>query len=396
MLLAGFGFFLQNFQLRIGTYLYVHKMVHYELMLQAPNSTLHPEFYSYPIDPSFGKTPQDVSFGSLQDTGSSFLGYEYVKIGFLDKLAALFPFVFLVLVCGIDLPRTWTKIMLSFFFLAVGKGFFSWCTNIPDSGGWEICKERLGNSSYPVEWYLQERSVTEILFMDPRSRLCADMMWSGHTYFVAIFAFGLHECIRRGMSKWPWWQRWLCETIVAVVAIGQQFLEIYFVLRSRFHYTADVFMAVFVTYLLYTNATICVLAKIWTDTPYHVSVDMALMLALSEDPDESGISANLESVWLHKSLESSGDMSLGCCCCSWARMHIYSGGRVKNLMNDIGHLSKIAKPNFSSDTRHYKFNKATRDLVMDAMGLLTGEELEGRDEEWPYDPYDQVEDSSCC
>merc|ERR1712014_254890 len=52
-------------------------------------------------------------------------------------------------------------------------------------------------------------------------------------------------------------------TVVFLLFLVQQSVEIYFVLRSRFHYTADVTMAVFVTYLLYTNGAIAIIAQWW-------------------------------------------------------------------------------------------------------------------------------------
>lgn len=383
MFLGGLGFFLQNFQLRIGTYYYVHKMVNFDLLLMDPNRTLHPEFYTYPIQPSFGETPQDVSYGSLEDTVSSVLGYQHVDIKFLDMLAALFPFFFLVMACSMDLPRTWTRICVSFFFLAIGKGFFAWCTTVPDSNGWQVCKKRLGNSTNPVEWYAQERTLMEILLMSPLSRLCADMMWSGHTYFVAIFAFGLHECVHRALSERNWCVRVLCETIVGVAAVAQQAIEIYFVLRSHFHYTSDVVMAVFVTYLLYTNSTIAIFANWWVRPSHVSSMDMALVLLDREDPDDPDEEDFRDNRWLFNGMEAQGEVSLGCCCCFGESHYLYSGTDVKKIMNDIGLLSKEAEYRGNNDAamQHILFDKPVRDLLLESMNLLTTDDE--NDEDWP-------------
>merc|ERR1712151_964420 len=88
-------------------------------------------------------------------------------------------------------------------------------------------------------------------------------MWRGHTYFVMIFALGLHECTRVALRSSSAWKRVLAEAVVTSAAFLQQGIEIYFVLKSRFHYTADVVMAIFITYLVYTNSCVAVMAKRW-------------------------------------------------------------------------------------------------------------------------------------
>ena len=131
------------------------------------------------------------------------------------------------------------------------------------------------------------------------------MMWSGHTYFVTIFAFGLHECVRRGMRASPAWKRVSVETFVTVAAVLQQSIEIYYVLKSRFHYTSDVVMAIFVTYLLYTNSVIAVVASKWSDARYHA-------VNIQDRFKKYGFGTPHK--WIQNGLRSEGSISLGCCC----------------------------------------------------------------------------------
>lgn len=331
MFLAGFGFFLQNFQLRIGTYMYVHKMIQYDLHLTFNDSDAMN--HTDDIRLSEGESPRDVSFGALNDPVETLLGsYQQVDISFLDKLAALFPFLFCVAVIAIDMPLIWTRVMLSFFVLAVGKGFFAWITVEPDSNGWKVCEERLAASSYSVQWYSKQRTMLELFLMDPRSRLCADMMWSGHTYFVAIFAFGLHECVRIVFRSRDAWTRIIFESVVTIAACLQQGFEIYFVLKSHFHYTADVAMALLMTYLLYTNSTIAVLAGWWYDNTWMYDPRSWEEYKAMTDVAEE----DRENIWLNSSgTYPSGYISVGCCCCAWSQHFIYDRQKIVSHLNDI-------------------------------------------------------------
>jgi hypothetical protein len=362
--LAGCGFLLQNFQLHIGTYNYVHKMLQYDLVRA---QVRQPANYTEYIPLTIGKTSQNVSFGSLADPVTSALGeYQHVDISSLDMLAALFPFLFGVLAVAMDKPYVWARIMVCFFVLSTGKGLFGWITVVPDSNGWQACKARLAPGSYPVEWYAQQRSVMELLLMDPLSRLCADMMWSGHTYFVAIFAFGLHECVRHSMRSALAWHRILVESLVASAAILQQTIEVYFVLRSRFHYTSDVVMAIFVTYLLYTNSSIAVLAAWWTKPGASDTEE------LLDEFSKKGVRTN--SKWLRNGLGSEGSISLGCCCCASSFQWIYSPQDIQEIVRDLEEATSNLE-----EGNPFKMDVDTKGLLEDKMGMVHERSICG----WP-------------
>lgn len=188
------------------------------------------------------------------------------------------------------------------------------------------------------------------------------MMWSGHTYFVAIFAFGLHECVRRALCSASATKRILVESLVASAAILQQTVEVYFVLKSRFHYTSDVVMAIFVTYLLFTNSTVAVLANWWA-RPGKDELK-ALHERLSKDKHAT------ESKWLQNGLKSEGSISLGCCCCSMSRQFIYSPKDIHDIVDDIELATEHLKPGHP-----LKMDNETKGFLTDMMGMLHKDSL---------------------
>eukprot|EP00930_Biecheleria_cincta_P027339 TRINITY_DN19210_c0_g2_i2.p1 TRINITY_DN19210_c0_g2~~TRINITY_DN19210_c0_g2_i2.p1 ORF type:complete len:314 (+),score=46.82 TRINITY_DN19210_c0_g2_i2:214-1155(+) len=252
-----------------------------------------------------------------------------------------------------DSALTWTRVMLCFSVLAIGKGLFGWITVEPDSKGWTGCRARLAPGKYPVEWYAEQRSLWELLMMDPTSRLCADMMYSGHTYFVAIFALGLHENVRKAFRLHNWWVRLGFETLVTLAWIFQQGFEVYFVLKSRFHYSADVVMATFLAYILYTNGMIAAVAKWWT-SPSHARIHAFL----KEEPD-----LGVNSQWV-EAMQPRATISPGCCCCD-GQEYLYSRRQLMQIMHRIGKAtSKL------DDRDHLKLVKDQKMLVREAAGML--------------------------
>jgi len=357
LLLAMLGFFLQNFQLRIGTYFYVHKMVQQDLQMKyTPTNAVN---FTDRVVLTSGNRSTDVSYGSLNDPVTGLLfKFTSCDISFLDALAMAFPACFGVLAISMDKPQVWTRIMLAFFVLAIGKGLFAWITVEPDSSGWQSCKARLAASTYSADWYSEHRSLAELLNMNPISRLCADMMWSGHTYMVTLFALGLHECTRLAMRCQPAKYRIAAETIVTLAAFLQQAIEIYYVLRSHFHYTADVVMAVFVTYLLYTNSTIASFTMMWCHKTKQETQKELKKIGLDLD-------AVANNVWT-TDLETHGAISLGCCCCGWSQQFICRREDLVNIMDDVQDATK----GLHDPDSKYAMNESVRMIIRNQNGML--------------------------
>eukprot|EP00441_Pelagodinium_beii_P020840 CAMPEP_0197660908 /NCGR_PEP_ID=MMETSP1338-20131121/51136_1 /TAXON_ID=43686 ORGANISM="Pelagodinium beii, Strain RCC1491" /NCGR_SAMPLE_ID=MMETSP1338 /ASSEMBLY_ACC=CAM_ASM_000754 /LENGTH=398 /DNA_ID=CAMNT_0043238361 /DNA_START=42 /DNA_END=1235 /DNA_ORIENTATION=- len=324
-LVAAFGFLLQNWQLHIATYEYVHVMRQYNLK-EKYTPTKGQGIEDIPL--TIGLSPQNVSYGSLDDPVTGMLGpYMDVNTSFLDSLALLFPVGFAVLAILTDRPYAWTRVMICFFWLAVGKGFLAWVTVEPASDGWQKCVDRLA-ANYDADWYAKSRSYCELFAMYPFSRLCADMMYSGHTYTVTIFAFGLFGVTREALRTQTSRYRMAAEFVVSVLAVIQQSIEIYFVLKSRFHYTADVVMAIVLTYLLYTNGAIAILTKRWLKLTKDEITELAKGLT-----QQSEASDNLN--WLFAlSTAADGRVNLGCNC-GGSEEYLYDAGELQAIMDMI-------------------------------------------------------------
>jgi len=260
------------------------------------------------------------------------LGWKRVPLTLLDLLASLFPALFVLLAILRDQLKIWTKIMICNALLAFGKGLFEVMTIIPDSIGWAECQVRLGENG--VQWHsVPERSIWDLIVFEVKKyfgglnvRYCADMMWSGHTYVVTLYALGLFELSRRLMKSWSKPKRTAALWIIASVAILQQGIEIYVILLNRFHYTMDVAMAILMTFLLYSNGAVAACAKNWVRT-YELrrsgTFDKEAKILLSVKLQD---------------LESDGEVIIPpCClpfCCSHGQQHIYSDEDICSLVAD--------------------------------------------------------------
>eukprot|EP00927_Polykrikos_kofoidii_P041542 TRINITY_DN3541_c0_g1_i2.p1 TRINITY_DN3541_c0_g1~~TRINITY_DN3541_c0_g1_i2.p1 ORF type:complete len:438 (-),score=59.15 TRINITY_DN3541_c0_g1_i2:51-1364(-) len=255
--------------LHVATYYYVNEMIAWEKTYEVKQRATVFSNVSF----SFGVHPSDASFGSLNDPVETALGFKAIKITVLDYVAAMFPcvwFVMTVLKCDLKL---WAKAMVCNSLLFLMKGLLGAMTTVPDSIGWDLCKARL--TPVGVEWMSQERSFGELLLSiffgmealgvhGTHLRWCADMVYSGHTFMNCLYALALYECTRiwlQDVKHGP--QRVLPLVAVVIVVVLQQVCEIYCILVSRTHYTMDVFLAVVMTFLVYTNGVISVTAKAW-------------------------------------------------------------------------------------------------------------------------------------
>jgi len=174
----------------------------------------------------------------------------------------------------------------------------------------------------------------------------------------SALAFGLHECVRWAMRSSEGKSRVLTESLIISAAILQQTIEIYFVLKSRFHYASDVVMAILLTHLLYTNVSIAVLANWWA-MPGRKDIR-----SLQKRHSGDGIFQN-EKTWLWNGLQSEGSVSLGCFCFGTSRRWIYSHDQISEVFRDI----EKATEDLQTDNK-FKMDSDTKHLLWDRMGLL--------------------------
>jgi len=259
-----------------GTYFYVHEMTEVEKWYK----------YRVHIDPkdikqmnrwpqlSVGTNVSDVSFGSMDDVIESMFVWKDIKIGSLDTLAALFPATFIFFAFSRCRLRVWTKVMICHVFLAIGKGLLGMITTVPDSIGWHNCQQRLGKEN--VLWFQQEHSFLDILGREiagmmhgHMTRFCADMVYSGHTWFVTLYGLGLFNLADDETEDFQKDGGDCCTLrtrvlyFVASVAVIEQCYEVYCVLVNRFHYSLDVILAIILSMLFFTNGAIARWSKSW-------------------------------------------------------------------------------------------------------------------------------------
>lgn len=278
MFACAFCTFLGMILLHMGTYFYIHQMKMQTKLFQR-SKHISPKDFNTTLSIGWDVNsehlvdrhgvPRSLSFGSLNDPVHYWLGYKEVDISLLDAIAACFPVLFVVVAFLMDELSVWTKVMFCNAALALGKGFFGAITTVPDSKGWSECKKRLDDVG--MDWMTSHPhpSFSDFFKMElfgsqgVHIRWCADMMYSGHTYFCTLYALGLYELTFYFTREWSRRWRAFALLVVMVLTIGEQVVEIYLVLLNRFHYTMDVVMAVLLTFLLFTNSAIAEISKRW-------------------------------------------------------------------------------------------------------------------------------------
>jgi len=271
--------------LHIATYFYVIQMSRIEQSYMLPPPANSSIVFAGPHGSmSPGLTHLNASFGSLEDPLEGFIGWRgNMNIHVLDGLALAFPVLWGIGTLWTNDLHLWTKVVTANAMLALGKGVIGIATIVPDSSGWAVCKERLGNES--IAFLRQEipnpfvdgfSSTAWALFqvelrgphhdrLGSGMRFCADMMYSGHTYFTCLYAIGLLELTRRRLviRNVSATKRTVVLAFVVVVCVAQQAVEISLVIMSRFHYTMDVLLAVIITLLWYTNGPLVLFSQWW-------------------------------------------------------------------------------------------------------------------------------------
>jgi len=350
--------------LRLGTYYYVHQMLAWGQLYELKSD---PDGHNSAVKMSIGFNVTDISFGALNDPLEETWGYRKVDITTLDCIAAIFPFLFVVLAIYMDELSTWTRIMLCHSLLALGKGAFAVLTVVPDSSGWSNCKARLGDKG--VEWLSQPRSVWELITLEIKRyfgglsiRFCADMMYSGHTFFTTLYALGLFELVRIGVRHRRKPERYLAYFLLFLVAGGEQLVEAVMVLLNRFHYTMDVVMAIALTFLFYTNGAVATASKWW--------------IRKLQKQDSSSFDEDCYALLKVKfsTLEADGEVIVPpCClpfCCVASQQHIYGDDDIVEFFSPHA----VQKLDISDNVRHMlgyqKHDKYENIcLVLDSMNI---------------------------
>jgi len=298
--------------------------------------------------------------------------------------------------------RIWTKVMTCAMFLFMCKGTLGAITVVPDSSGWKVCENRLKATG--TAWMRDEHQFADMLSIDAiwvyqyhtPLRYCADMMFSGHTFVVTLFALGAYEMMRafrleNFSHKWtPARKRcvkmWALSSWAAFT-VAEQCVEVLCVERSHFHYSMDVFMAIVITFLIYTNGVIAVFAKHWATWGF-------LIFARIKEPghghDDEDQEAPLESTWDSDAgelltdpkdpkwtlLNSRGDIFIPPCCfpfCFYSgREHVYSDKGIMSIIEEFVPRANKKNEANENDLERKEEIKAIHQYLEGTMGLGDG------------------------
>lgn len=171
----------------------------------------------------------------------------------------------------------WNKSFMVASILAIMKGIFDVITILPDSIGWESCKDRLGEAGLRTMrenhfihnfWPTLFKAIwQEVLPPDgKRIRYCADMMISGHTYFAALFSLSAYKLVDSFPTGWRW-KYWI-RILVGLLCIISMVAELGLVAAARFHYTVDMLAAIVLVVLLFDSAHLEQVAANWSEGFY--------------------------------------------------------------------------------------------------------------------------------
>eukprot|EP00746_Dinoflagellata_sp_MGD_P069440 gnl/MRDRNA2_/MRDRNA2_28442_c0_seq1.p1 gnl/MRDRNA2_/MRDRNA2_28442_c0~~gnl/MRDRNA2_/MRDRNA2_28442_c0_seq1.p1 ORF type:complete len:401 (-),score=51.28 gnl/MRDRNA2_/MRDRNA2_28442_c0_seq1:216-1418(-) len=217
--------------------------------------------------------------GALHDVVADLLGRQPVPTAAMDAICALIPAAWAVLALHQRDLHVWSKCLFCAGLLAHGKGFLAWITVVPDSIGWEGCKARLGeegvdyfrklgNLNFEDHFFSSWASIVQLEvvgFNGHRLRFCGDMVYSGHTYFVGLFAVGLYDLVKKITQDHKQRKQFLIRCVASVSLTAIVILEGCMLLANRFHYSIDVLIALWAVFLLYTNAAIAIVIEWWCD-----------------------------------------------------------------------------------------------------------------------------------
>jgi len=224
----------------------------------------------------------NIAEGALHDQFASWLGYRDIPMHYMDAMSISVPLVwFIVVVSKRDL-HIWTKCCLCGAILAVCKGLLGCMTVVPDSTGWSHCKDRLGEEG--VQYFqgahtLDTRHMHDFVWdvinleldgllqgrLRKPLRYCADMVYSGHTYFVTLFSLGLYDLTRKHTRVWGAKMGFATRLFVGTALSCIVAADVACILMNRFHYSMDVFLALLITLLLYTNVAVALSIEWWAE-----------------------------------------------------------------------------------------------------------------------------------
>lgn len=227
--------------------------------------------------------PEEAYNAALEDPLLDLASHRsaFSRAAVLDVLSGMVPILFLAFALLTKDLRIWTKCCLCGSLLALLKAFLSYATVVPDSAGWEGCKERLGPDG--LRYFLAEDrlsfksqflfGVGDVLRLDvlgvwlegseSRHPFCADMMFSGHAYFCAVFSLGLYDLARKCSAPLGLLARAFCRFLVGSLLLLLMCCDVELIMASRIHYTMDIVIALVLSLLLFSSPAVAAATEYW-------------------------------------------------------------------------------------------------------------------------------------
>jgi len=289
--MVSLGQFAMQVMLHCATYFYILTMDTYSHEVRSVST---PGNFTSHLSMGWGANASKP-LGSLEDPVAAMVSFNHVSLSVLDMVAGALMAAFVVLCFLQGDKKLWTKVLLCHALLAFCKGVIDVTTVEPDSSGWVNCQHRLGGAIVIAEfkkllpnpfvdgyaWFFFKVAQFEMFGFHTNHitsgvRYCSDMMLSGHTFVTCLYALGncelMHRIRQNRKCPGPIGQATGQATgqVIYLFFVGliicEQCLEIYLILSDRFHYTADVVVAIMAALVLYTNGPLAIYAEWWASS----------------------------------------------------------------------------------------------------------------------------------
>uniref|UniRef100_A0A6U6V2T3 Sphingomyelin synthase-like domain-containing protein n=1 Tax=Zooxanthella nutricula TaxID=1333877 RepID=A0A6U6V2T3_9DINO len=337
--LAVASMLLQSLSARLATLYYIRYMERIDLL--TANSTATGGLPGVdPLSPDWIRVHHLDYPQKLQDIFASFVEPVYIPAYVWD--ITLFPFTLLCIILVLVKRDVymWTKLCVCFVMLDVLRAICHVSTVVPDSQGWESCKERLTNYGarpdaleemrhMDIDWRTAfGGSVIHIVEAEAKGmRYCADMVFSGGAFVLLLFSLGIIEVLRR---QWP--ENGKTRAAVGLLAISSVLVTAVGTLAARYHYTLDVVLALVLTGLWYDSSSVAAFCGWWASLVDHRQAPKVFVPNRETAPKLStfGVCTGLFSYLLELA------MSL------WVAWDFYVNGRYEIAMIYLGLMSAVS------------------------------------------------------
>ena len=183
--------------------------------------------------------------------------------------------------------QTWTHLALSASLLAVLKGFLAWSTVLPNAAGWGACKESLGLDGL---MYFRRQNTGSLGLMDSLidislltiqslwllgraapQQICSDTMFCCSTSSLTLVCLSAYETVARSVDELRPERRATVMGLFGLILCAIVLADITLAIGSKLHYSLDVIAAVPLSFLVYGNPALALMAQDWAD-PVAVEV----------------------------------------------------------------------------------------------------------------------------